>query len=131
MTLNMNVRLSRLPGEGLTDFCAMAESDSIGSAEIMADDGLQTALVVFKMDQGSNPMSGLMRLKAGDYVMGAYVSQMSQLVRVNQTFLNNTANLAEEANLTAPNGDVVHFTFTFPEGYVYDEIAAVNPQSGE
>lgn len=124
MNLSMNVKLSRAPGEGLTDFCAMAASDSIVSATIESED---SNLVVFKVDQGSNPLSGIVGSDP-TYAMLAYASQMTQLVRIQKTFLRNTFRTSSEANLIAPNGDTVHFTFEVPADYVFDELAASQPE---
>ena len=112
--INLRVILgSKVPTDGLNPFVAMAGDPAIASATIVAadEDGEVTSLTVFKVDQGSNPLSGIQKTASGDYVMLAYESQFTQLLAVQKTVDDGTFSTSSEANLTAPNGDVAHFTF--------------------
>lgn len=123
MNLSMNVKLSQAPGEGLTDFCAMALGGP--SADIISADG--KALICAVIPDGSYATAGINQL--GDVAfMPVYGYQMDQVKRIQKTFLRNTFRTSSEANLIAPNGDTVHFTFEVPADYVFDELAASQPE---
>ena len=113
MTFGITVTL---PG-GLDDILrAGAGTQPSGMAFGTDADGDNVTLVAVTAPQGSMAESGITESADGSMaVIVAYASQFSQLKAVNDSVVAKNFNTAETANLTAPNGDVVNFTFNFPQ----------------